>query len=818
MREKLKAPVRKIKVYNQYRWFRWLWRSLAVILLLAVLSYVGMAWYINHNKPALLKSLTENLSEGLNGTVTIEDMEPAFLVGFPQISLRLRNVLMRDSLFENHGRTLLKAEDLNISVNGLALIRGNIDISRLKISNADINIYTDSSGYSTTAIFPKKSANQKSSKTYPLIKRFSLVNVRVKIDNQQKKKLFNFNVKDLTGKLKYSNKGWTAKADLNTDVKSMAFSTRKGSFALNKNVEGELEAQYLTESGIIEIKPASLKIGEDDFVISALFGSIDNPDYFAIKIRAKQIMWRNASALLSPNISSRLNLFELSQPIKVGCDITGDFSAEGDPLITVRADIKDNQLHTSGGSFNDCTFIGYFTNDFDKKSGFNDANSAISFRNFTADYSGIPIKISRANILNLEKPIARGKFESEFDVKNLGNILDKNLLGFSNGKVSIDLNFVGDIVNYEISKPLFEGSIDITNAALQYVPRRLKFEDVDISMIFKADDLTIPKFNLRSGKSNVNMNGRIDNFLNLYYTDPERLVLNWKVRSPQIQLSEFLGFLGARKTSRTTVQKKGDFTNELDLLFEKSNVDMDIDVDKVIYNKFTATNFNANILLSSKGISLKNGFVNHGDGAIKFDGSMSPSGKSNNFKINTTVKDVNISKFFEGFNNFSLKSMTSQNLQGKVTADANLSGILLDNGQLLENSLRGNLNFNLKDGALVNFDAIRNVGKYGFPFRNFDKISIYDLRGKFKINGEKIEIAPMKINSSVINMNFEGVYSFNAGTLLYINVPLRNPKKDEDIENKDELANRRMRGIVVNLIVKDGDDGKVKISLGKKKE
>lgn len=775
-----------------------------------------MAWYINHNKPSLLKTLTENLNQGLNGTVTIQDMEPAFLVGFPKISLRLRDVVVRDSLYARHKKTLLRAKDFNISVNALALIRGNIDINSIKISNADVTVYTDSLGYSNTAIFPKKDQKQNSRTPYPRLNKFSMVNVRFKIDNQQKKKLFNFDVQDITGNLKYSKLGWDAAMRINTNVNSMAFSTSKGSFAKQKNISGFLEANYSGNDGLIIIKPAKLKIGEDDFTVSANFGSVENPDYFAIHIRTNEILWRNASALLSPNISSRLNLFEISEPIKVGCDIIGDFSVEGDPLITVKAVVVNNQLHTSGGSFNECNFTGYFTNNFEKELGFNDANSTITIKNFTADYSGIPIIISKAQIRDLENPIAIGHFASKFDVKKLSNIIDPNFIGFTSGTANIDLEFIADIVNYEISKPLVEGLITINDAALQYVPRKLKFTNVDVSMIFKDDNLMIPKLNLQSGKSLLNMSGRVDNFLNLYYAEPEKLVLKWDVKSPQLHLSEFLGFLGTRQKAVAKLEKKGDFTKELDVLFDKSNVDMDLSVDKITYNKFLATNLATNIIVSQNGIFVKNGFVKHADGRINFAGSLSPSGRTNDFNINTKVSHVNIATFFKSFNNFSLESLKSDNLQGKASIDANLTGRILDSGELLENSLKGEVSFNLKDAALLNFDAIRDVGKFAFPFRNFDKIAIYDLNGRMKINGEKVVIEPMKISSSVLNMNLEGIYSFGKGTELYVNVPLRNPKRDQDIESKEELANRRMRGIVINLIAKDGDDGKIKLSLGKK--
>ena len=48
-------------------------------------------------------------------------------------------------------------------------------------------------------------------------------------------------------------------------------------------------------------------------------------------------------------------------------------------------------------------------------------------------------------------------------------------------------------------------------------------------------------------------------------------------------------------------------------------------------------------------------------------------------------------------------------------------------------------------------------------------------------------------------------------------VPLRNPKKDEFVLDKVEKEIRSKKGIVINLHAVDGENGKVKIKLGKDK-
>jgi hypothetical protein len=61
----------------------------------------------------------------------------------------------------------------------------------------------------------------------------------------------------------------------------------------------------------------------------------------------------------------------------------------------------------------------------------------------------------------------------------------------------------------------------------------------------------------------------------------------------------------------------------------------------------------------------------------------------------------------------------------------------------------------------------------------------------------------------------EGVYGIPKGTDIKLRVPLRNPKKDELVTDIEELHKRRKSGIVINLHAVDGEDGKVKMKLGK---
>lgn len=804
----------------------WLKRSLQLffsLVALIIVVFIGLAIYVNANKKELLLSITAELNKNISGSLTVGSMEPTFLKGFPGVSVSLKKVEIRDSLWNVHHHSLLAAKEFDISVNAMALLKGTIEIRRISINDAAVYLYTDSNGYSNTSIFKKKASKPRSTEDQASpaeIRRFDLNNVRFIMDNRKGNKLFLFAVQDFSGKVDYPSSGWTAAVNLKTLVRSLAFNTKRGSFIKDKLLEGKMDIAYDEDKGIIEVKPNVLNIGDDPFILGAKFNIAKDPVDFTIDVEARNIKWRSASALLAPNITSRLNQFNLDKPFAVKAIIKGNMGAGGDPSILVNALIKNNKLSSPGGIIDDCNFAGVFTNNFINGNGFTDENSAVKLYRFSGSYSEMPFTIDTAFIYNLAKPVAMGTFRSKFDVAKLNNVLGEDLLKFSKGTADLKLHYQADIVDFKLNKPVVKGLISVKNADLSYVPRNVNFKNTSITLDFKGEDLLIKDIRLQSGKSVVFMEGSIKNFLNLYYNSPEKILLSWKMRSPDIYLREFMGFLGARKGRAVSRSRKKDsnFSNQMNEMLDKGRAEINLRVDRVHYNRFLGKAATADIILSTDGLSLKNVSLQHAGGTIKLNGKLTQNGKINNFALNALVANVNISDFFYSFEDFGQQTLTSKNLRGNFFTKTNITGSITNEGKMIPRSINGNIIFDLKKGALVGMESIKNVGKFAFPFRDLDNITFDNLNGKFDIKGEKIRINPMFINSSVLNMNLEGIYSMGQGTNIYLDVPLRNPKKDKEITDKTEVKERRMKGIVVHILATDGEDGKIKFKLIGKKD
>ena len=805
------------------KWAKIVLKIFAVLFLLLIAAYVCLAWYVNSNKQEVLASITKSINEDMTGSLVIGDMEPTFLTGFPGVSLRLSNVVIRDSLYAVHKRTLLFAGEIDVTVNALALVRGTVDIQKVHIKDAAIDLFTDASGYTNTSVFKKKkdtAPKEEEDKSFPELRKFVLENVSFKSENMMRNKLFSFKVYELKGSADYESPGFHADVDLKAFAESMAFSTIHGSFMKNRELDGNFDITYDKDEGALLFKPERLSIGGEEFIVGAKLG-VGGNSVFTINIKNESILWLNAANLLSPNITEKLKMFDIKKPIWVTCDLVGDFNAEGDPLILVNAKIKDNTLDSPGGTIDNCNFKGVFTNNYINGKGYGDPNSAIKLLDFKGEYKGIPFAMNKAYILNLEKPVAVGDVRSEFEVSKLAGLIDEDLFKFSSGTASAKLEYKADIVDFRITKPYLKGEVNIKKANILYVPRKLNLKDVSVALDFTENDLNISEIALKSAKSTVYMKGSVKNFLNLYYTDPEKIVLNWEINSPQLNIGEFMGFLGGRQRGKAASKKdrRGNFTEELNTIFERSQVDMKLKVDKLFYNRFMATNTRAEVVLANSQVIVKNAGLNHAGGSLVINGSMSQTpAKNNPYKLNATIKNADIQKFFYAFHNFGMKSLTSENIRGYFSSTVKVSGLISDTGSPVRNSMSGNVNFTVKKGSLINFEPVISVGKFAFPFRDVKNITFTNLNGNLAVKNGKVTISPMQINSSLLNMDVVGVYAFGPGTNINISVPLRNPEKDRGITDEQELAERRNRGIVLHLIAADDEKGDVKIKLGKKKD
>ena len=1043
------------------------------LLAFILFSSLGLLLYVNQNKPKILAEINDQLSQNINGNLEIQDLKFKFLTGFPNATIALKKVTLKDSLWEKHHQTFLKANEIQVRLNIWDLIHNKINIHKIAIKNATINIIKDKNGYTNGYLLkPKAPQNNNATK----INDISLQKVVFISNNLKDKKLFHFDIQVAKAKLNYAENLITTQLKLKMKVNNMIFKPKNGSFLKNKMVEGKFDLSFYPKKNLLKIETNKIKLEKNPFDITAQVNLGKYNSKFNLEIKTK-IQWLELMPLLTPNIYKRLNKIDLKNPNSGTCKIYGEWNKKGNPKIEIFAKVENNEIISPDGTFKNCSLQAEFNNNFINGKGFNDANSIVIFKNFKGNYNSIPFEIPIAQITDLKKPIATGKLKANFDVQKLNPLIDKRLIDFTSGKAEVNFDFYVNIIDLKLNKPTFTGSVLVNNAHLEYVPKSIILKNTDIELDFSEKSLWIKKIKLKDNNNIVLINGKVDDFLYLYYHDTEKMKINWSVYSPVLEVQSIISLL--TKKSNFNKKNQDSFSLKLQKIFDKSQTTINLKVDKITYqdllvehlnttittnndglkiekgalntlggriyfdgnlipknnqfsfnaqtqmqnldlqqvlkgmnsfglkslktdeiqgklsanttifgillpkgdvvrntislnintasistlggtidfdgqlfpkNKLYAFNFNSqvnqiniidfldtfdnfgmnslntkhlngslsfsanangfllpnwhlfsnefnatlsngifksldgeitfntqivpkndafaftsntqisninleqfistfdyfgikklekqkikgrfssiinlkgtllrqgNIAENSINIELKKGMIKTMDGTIDFDGKLIPKNNKYNFSSNAKINRVAIEQFLETFDNFGITSFQPKNIHGQLNAKASVNGFLEANGKFVPNSIAGETAIDITNGSLEDFEPIKNVWRYIFPFRDFKNITFSSITGNLKINGDKVNVVDFKVNSNVMNFDMNGIYAFKTGTNLALTVPLRNPKKDLKINDEIIKNEKRDNGIILHLLATDGDNGKIKIKLGKRKQ
>lgn len=146
-------------------------------------------------------------------------------------------------------------------------------------------------------------------------------------------------------------------------------------------------------------------------------------------------------------------------------------------------------------------------------------------------------------------------------------------------------------------------------------------------------------------------------------------------------------------------------------------------------------------------------------------------------------------------------------MKGQLSAKINMNGVITDKATVAENTMRGTVDFSIKNGELINFEPAEKIAATAFKKRDFSHIQFGELKNKLEINGSAILINRMEIRSNVVVLFAEGIYDTKKGTDMSLQVPLSNLSKEEnDINNTGKV------GLAIRLRAKTGEDGKLAIS------
>ncbi len=359
-------------------------------------------------------------------------------------------------------------------------------------------------------------------------------------------------------------------------------------------------------------------------------------------------------------------------------------------------------------------------------------------------------------------------------VLNLSNItkvypveLDNTLTGILKGKINtaFDMNAI-ETNAYERIKN--NGSASITDFVFSSEDIVNPIHISEANMTFNPGKVSLNNFKAKTGDSDLNASGSINNLLGFLLSD-NTLKGNFNVNSKLFKVSDFM-------TEDETSAENKTTTKEESLKIPKFlDCTINANAQTVVYDNLNLKNVTGTLFINDKKASLQNMTSSLFNGKLAINGAISTKSETPVFDLKLGAQDFDIAQSFKSMELLQKLAPIAKLLQGKINTTLNLSGSLDQEFSPVLSSVTGDALAELLTTQINTQDGLLSKLESSLNFIDFDKLDLKDIKTKLDFADGKVAVKPFDFKYKDIEIEVSGAHGFDK-TLNYnavFNVPAK---------------------------------------------
>jgi len=344
--------------------------------------------------------------------------------------------------------------------------------------------------------------------------------------------------------------------------------------------------------------------------------------------------------------------------------------------------------------------------------------------------------------------------------------LDKPLTGILKADVTTEFD-MQSVEKSDYAQIKNAGTIDLTG--FNYTDENGKTMKISRALVeFNPSRVNLQQFNATTGKSDLAVNGVLENFYGFAFKNQE-LKGTFNLSSNQLAVNDFV--------TTEDASKKDAKANEAMKIPSFLNCTLNAKANTVLYDNLTLKEVGAKIIIKDQKVTIENGKTNIFGGSIAFNGDVSTKEKTSKFNMNLGLNGVDISQTFTQLDMMKKIAPIAGVINGKLNSNIKLSGNLKDKEMTPDlNSISGDLlgqllstTVNSSNSALLS----KLDDKLGFI--DMKKLNLNDLKAALTFKDGKVNVKPFDIKYQDIKATIGGSHGFDQ--LMNYNVKLDVPAK-----------------------------------------
>ena len=787
-----------------------------VLVLLSILFLAGLLIYVQVNQKELAQKVKSKLDQNINGELSIGKVQLNIFNDFPGLSLTLLNLSVKDSVYK---KEIFVAKRIYLRINLLQLLRKEIDFSKVTLEGGKFFLLRDSSGYLNADLLKFKS-DGKTSLDFDL-KELDIRDLQFSFHEEQRGQHICFTIVKLNGVM--ADSGLLPGMHLSglMHIDSMMFKTDKGSFFKDKLAGLELNMSFDRDKKQLIIHPSRFEIDKQFYDGKGYFDFTSNPGLLNLEFSNPKTDFKVAKGILSDVILSYMKGIELDDSVDVKVIVHGAILPDLPPEIDAHFNLNNASMRYAGIHLTRFNLKGLFMNHVKPGVKNDDPNSALKFDVSSVKVEGIPLSASMV-ITDLKALHLAVTASTQTPLAAINNVLPQSGGKFSEGDVDFALTYHGTLSAYQKitarkGEDTLTGYFKIKNGVYVYPVRGLQLKNINSDVVFDQLKMDIKDLSASLNGNQLSVKGYVDGVSRLISNNNQKMTGNLILSAPVFNLSKVLT---EKNISQMATLPKDTTTNSgkvasaaISKLIDDITLNLGFSSDRFTFRKFVAQKVHGEVTVSTRGLSLKDFNLNVCKGGITINGALQTEAGFDKLAGEVHIRNVNMQQFLSDADNFGQAAITSENLNGNLSADVHFSAPLDTAYIPITDSMKGNIYFSLKGGRITSFAPLADIGKTIFKKRDFTNVTFDEIKDTVTLNGMNLTIRRMEIASSIFRMFIQGQYKINGKADLSIQVPLSNLKKQELNYVPANIGVDAKSGANIFLRVRGGGNEKLKITL-----
>ncbi|MFN8349016.1 MAG: AsmA-like C-terminal region-containing protein [Spirosomataceae bacterium] len=771
---------------------------------------VALGGWAYQYRDQLFKYLVAQINDNINGHFTAENFHFTPFSNGIGFSFTLYNVHLQDSAYARHRRELLFLQRLTVQVDARQLLKKQFQVRSVCFKNGKINLFTEANGYSNLSVFGKKntsSAKKEVDSTFKQrflgrLREVCADNVEFSLQDSLRHKNIAFTMNELTNHVQLKDTLWELNLKGSVYFEGLTFHTKRGAFLEKKPTELDLYMVFNPKNSQLSVDPSLVQVNEDRFGMKGKVAFVGN-GRLQLEITTDTIAALRALTIIPKRLAQRIAKFEIWPVVTATVRLDGPLRGGDNPRVIIDFQTKSFQYNSPIGLLSELIATAHFTNQSDTSQAPDDRNSRISVPKVQGLlYGAIPMHTC-FTIADLEDPqvVMEGNFNA--NLAHCNSLFDENKVQLRSGRLLVNYSYNGkmapifdDTTNRLNGKLL--GKATLVNGAFSYLPQRINFTRMNSIIRFNEKEVEIPFLHLNHQKNKIRISGKISGLLPYAFNSSDKVIGDMSIYTPDLGLDWV-------RTYHTPPKKrsKKQLTDIIDKIFARLELKTLLIADKVHYRKFQAENVKGRLYFSEQSLKCENVKMQ------AFGGDFQVTGGLENFDRPVhrlyaagRVNNADVQKVFYAFDNFGQTTISDHNLSGSLSTTFSYSSQLKSDFSLLPATMNGQLSLEISDGELNHFEPLKRIQRLFFKRRDFDNVRFENLKNRFVLQGQELNMSQMKVASSVLTFFVGGTYSFRDKTDLLVQIPLSNLKRNPD---ETELQSLDGSNFLIRAVDENGE-------------